>query len=49
MSYEMSDSGEAVMKYLGFALSSIIDAVKQGIISETAEFPLFGKSLYGSV
>ena len=40
MSYEMSDSGEAVMKYLGFALSSIINDVKQGIISETAEFPL---------
>ena len=40
MSYEMSDSGEAVMRYLGFALSSILDDVKKGIISETAEFPL---------
>ena len=40
MSYEMSDSGEAVMRYLWFALSSIINDVEQGIISETAEFPV---------
>ena len=40
MSYEMSDSGEAIMRYLGFALSSILDDVKNGVISETAEFPL---------
>lgn len=38
MPYKMSDSGEAVMRYLRFVLSSIINDVEQGFISEIAEF-----------